>query len=141
MVRAGVMADANRIGRYEVLKHLASGGMGSVYLARTSGPGGFERHVVLKMLDAVSGDDDEALAMFLDEARVVGRMHHQHIAPAHELDRDDEGRYFLVMDYVHGQTAKSVWEASLDLGTPLPIGFTLTVVCAAASALHYAHTL
>ncbi len=114
--------------------------MGSVYLARASGPAGFERHVVIKMLEAWRDDDDQ-LAMFLDEARVIGRMHHQHIAPAHELDQDEEGRYFLVMDYVHGQTAKSAWEASLDIGAPLPIGFTLTVVCAAASALNYAHTL
>ena len=40
-----------RIGRYEVLDHLASGGMGHVYLARATGPGGFERLAVIKTLD------------------------------------------------------------------------------------------
>jgi eukaryotic-like serine/threonine-protein kinase len=132
------MSGTHRLGRYEVVEHLASGGMGSVYLARATGPAGFERHVVVKMLD--TPDNDDALAMFFDEARVLGRMHHQHIALAYELDQDD-GRYFLVMDYIHGQTVKAVWDRTLELGLVLPLNFTLTVVVAAASALHYAHTL
>jgi serine/threonine protein kinase len=135
------MADANRIGRYEVLEHLAAGGMGSVYLAKAIGLAGFERHVVLKRLDRIRDDDDEALAMFLDEARVVARIHHQHIAAAHQLDCDDDGHYFLVLDYVHGQSAKAVWMRTRELGLPLPTGFTITAVAAAASALHYAHGL
>jgi len=80
------------------------------------------------------------VAMFLDEARVVGSLHHQHIAPVFELGRDDvDGRYFLVMEYVHGQTAQAVWERTLDLGAALPTDFALTVASAAASALYYAH--
>jgi serine/threonine protein kinase len=132
--------EAQRVGRYEVLEHLASGGMGEVYLARSSGLAGFERHVVLKMLN-VDDDNEQFVSMFLDEARVVGRMHHQHIAPAYDLDRDAEGRYFLVMDYVHGQTAKAVWRRSCETKAPLPLDFTVTVIAAAAAALHYAHTL
>jgi serine/threonine-protein kinase len=112
--------------------------MGSVYLARTSGPGGFERYVVLKMLDAIR--DEDALAMFLDEARIIGRMHHQHIAPAFELGQED-GHYFLIMEYVHGQTAMTVWARAIELGMTLPLSFTLTVISAAASALHYAHNV
>src|SRR5437763_16750282 len=73
------------MGRYEVVSHLASGGQGRVCLARATGPGGFERHVVLKMLEVEPREDDPSVAMFLDEARVIGRMHHQHIAPAYEL--------------------------------------------------------
>jgi len=135
------MPEAHRIGRYEVIKHLASGGMGKVYLARSFGLAGFERHVVVKMLDLPAAEDDPFVAMFLDEARVVGRMHHQHVAPAYELDCDEDGRYFLVMDYVHGQTAKAAWQRARELRIPLPLDFTVTVVAAAASALHYAHTL
>jgi eukaryotic-like serine/threonine-protein kinase len=135
------MSGLHRLGRYEVLEHLASGGMGSVYLARSTGPAGFERHVVVKLLDTPGDADDACVAMFLDEARVLGCMHHQHIALAHELDRDEDGRYFLVMDYIHGQTVKVVWQRATELGLVLPLSFTLTVVIAAASALHYAHTL
>jgi serine/threonine-protein kinase len=129
----------DRIGRYEVLSHLASGGMGSVYLARGSGPAGFERHVALKLLE--TRDDDEAIAMFLDEARLIGRMHHQHIASAYELGCGDDGHHFLVTDYIHGQTAKAVWQRTLRRGLMLPLNFTLTVALAAASALRYVHGL
>src|SRR5262249_49105199 len=52
-----------RIGRYDVIAHLATGGMGQVYLARSSGPGGFVRHVVLKTLDLPGTDEEEAAAM------------------------------------------------------------------------------
>src|SRR3954451_22517473 len=131
-----------RIGRYEVLSHLASGGMGQVYLARATGLGGFERQVVVKTLDLSITDDDEAfVTMFLDEARLVGALHHQYIAPVYEVGCDDEGRYYLVMDYVHGETAEAVFRASTDGSLPLPLGFALTVVSCVASALDYAHNL
>src|SRR4051812_40689730 len=110
------MLGLDRIGRYEVLKHLASGGMGKVYLARATGLAGFERHVVVKTLEAETFDDDCFVTMFLDEARLVGMMHHQHIAPVFEVGQDIEGRYFLVMDYIHGQNAQAVWDRTLKVG-------------------------
>jgi serine/threonine-protein kinase len=131
---------SERIGRYELVSHLASGGMGQVYLARASGMGGFVRHVVLKTLDLAGTDEDDAIAMFLDEARLLGLLHHQHIAPVYEVGKDDQGQLFLVMDYIHGHTAHDVWLRTLELGAALPIDFSLTVAAAAASGLHYAHT-
>jgi serine/threonine-protein kinase len=79
--------------------------------------------------------------MFLDEARLVGALHHQNIAPIFEVDQDSEGRYFLVMDYVHGETAEAVWRRAGETGTELPLAFAITVVSAIASALDYAHSL
>src|SRR5690348_5723808 len=102
-----------RIGRYEVLSHLASGGMGQVYLARATGLGGFERHVVVKTLE-VDDDEQQFVTMFLDEARLVGTLHHQNIAPIFEVDRDEDGRYFIVMDYIHGETAEAVYRKAAD---------------------------
>ncbi|HWU86517.1 MAG TPA: serine/threonine-protein kinase, partial [Kofleriaceae bacterium] len=134
------MPETERIGRYELIAHLAAGGMGQVYLARSSGPGGFVRHVVLKTLDLPGTDEDEAVAMFLDEARLLGLLHHQHISPVYEVGKDDEGQLFLVMDYIHGRTAHHVWTQTNELGAALPIDFSLTVAAAAASGLHYAHT-
>jgi serine/threonine protein kinase len=116
--------------------------MGQVYLARTTGLGGFERQVVVKTLDLSSTDDDDAfVTMFLDEARLLGQLHHQYIAPIYEVGCDPDGRYFLVMDYVHGETAETVWKRCEKRGQPLTLPFTLTVVSAIASALDYAHAL
>src|SRR5262245_23269057 len=108
--------------------------MGHVYLARSTGLGGFERQVVVKTLDLSITDDDESfVSMFLDEARLVGALHHQYIAPVYEVGCDDEGRYFLVMDYVHGETSEAVFRACADRDWPLPLAFSLTVVSCVAS--------
>ncbi|HUS29360.1 MAG TPA: protein kinase [Kofleriaceae bacterium] len=136
------MFGVQRIGRYEVLSHLASGGMGQVYLARATGLGGFERQVVVKTLDlSITDDDDSFVTMFLDEARLVGALHHQYIAPVYEVGCDEEGRYFLVMDYVHGETAEAVFRDANERKHAIPLSFALTVVSCVASALDYAHSL
>ena len=140
--RVGLVLGVQRIGRYEVLNHLASGGMGQVYLARATGLGGFERQVVVKTLDLSITDDDESfVTMFLDEARLVGALHHQYIAPVYEVGCDDEGRYYLVMDYVHGETTEAVFRANAERSVPIPLPFALTVVSCVANALDYAHNL
>jgi serine/threonine protein kinase len=132
----------HRIGRYEVLDHLASGGMGQVYLARATGLGGFERRVVVKTLEPHTTDDEDAfVTMFLDEARLLGQLHHQYIAPIYEVGCDPDGRYYLVMDYIHGETAEQVWKRRSDRGGLLALPFTLTVGSALATALDYAHAL
>ncbi len=137
------MFGIQKIGRYEVLNHLASGGMGQVFLARTTGLGGFERQVVVKTLDlSASNDEDDAfVTMFLDEARLVGALHHQYIAPVYEVGCDEEGRYYIVMDFVHGETAEAAFRVSGERSVRPPLSFSLTVVSCVASALDYAHTL
>ena len=129
---------AERLGKYQLVKHLASGGMASVYLARISGPGGFERHVVLKTLRTEGLVDPTLVPMFLDEARLVAMLHHQHISQVYEVGSVD-GTYFLAMEYVHGETVRDVLERAVDRGRMLPLEFGLTVVCAAAAGLHHAH--
>jgi eukaryotic-like serine/threonine-protein kinase len=127
-----------RIGPYEILDQLAVGGMGAIYLARTTGLGGFERHVVLKTLELVDEDHD-AEAMFLDEARVLGGLNHHRIAAVHSVERAGE-QLFMVLEYVHGRDAFAVWQRTAELGAALPLDFALTVTAAAAAGLHHAHT-
>ena len=115
--------------------------MGRVYLGRATGIGRFERKVVIKTLEVpTTAESDPAIAMFLDEARVLGLLHHQHIAGVYEVGKDDEGRYYMVLDYLEGFSAHDVWERAVEFGAALPLDFTLTVVSAVANGLHYAHT-
>jgi serine/threonine protein kinase len=66
---------------------------------------------------------------------------HQYIAPIYEVGRDEDGRYYLVMDYIHGETAEAVYKRRSERGGLLPVPFSLTVVSAVALALDYAHAL
>src|SRR3954470_12557883 len=115
--------------------------MGRIYLGRATGIGGFDRKVVIKTLEVpLSADSDPAVTMFLDEARLLGLLHHQHIASVFEVGCDDEGRHYMVLDYFEGVNAHDVWERAVQFGAALPLDFTLTVVSAAANGLHYTHT-
>lgn len=133
------MVGVRQIGRYEVVRHLASGGMGQVYLARATGLGGFVRQVVIKTLELGTEDDEALAAMFLDEARLHASLHHHAIAPVFEVGCDED-RYFLVMEYVHGETAEAVFRAVDERGLKAPLGLALAVGTAIASALAHAHT-
>jgi serine/threonine-protein kinase len=114
--------------------------MGRIFLGRTTGIGGFERTVVIKTLEVpLTAESDPVIAMFLDEARLLGLLHHQHIASVFEVGRDDD-RHYMVLDYVEGHSAHDVWERALAYGAALPLDFSLTVVSAAANGLHYTHT-
>jgi eukaryotic-like serine/threonine-protein kinase len=80
MTGEGFSAQRRRLGTYELVRPLANGGMANIYLARKVGPGDFERHVALKVLNATRAEDAEACTMFIDEARVVAMLNHQNIA-------------------------------------------------------------
>src|SRR5687767_7763611 len=96
-----------QLGRYTVLRHLASGGMADVLLARADGIEGFERHVVIKRILPQFAGDERFIHMFLDEARVAATLHHQNIVHVHDIGEAD-GEYFLAMEYVHGEDARKV---------------------------------
>jgi serine/threonine protein kinase len=136
MVVAG--ADAKQLGRYEVLKHLASGGMAQVLLARATGIEGFERYVVIKRIHRERTNDVTAVKMFLDEARLAASLHHHNIVQVHDIGQE-HGEYFFAMEYVHGEDLRTLLTKLNKRREYLPFEHLMTIVTAAAAALHYAH--
>ena len=63
-----------KVGRYEIITHLATGGMAQIYLARQTGLGSFERHVVLKTITRERASDQRFVTMFLDEAKLAATL-------------------------------------------------------------------
>jgi serine/threonine protein kinase len=132
------LALPSRLGSYELIRSIAQGGMADIYLARRVGPGRFERHVAVKVLNRMRAGDAEACAMFLDEARLVALLNHHNIAAVHEVDVVD-GKHYLAMEYVHGADLREVLTASQAAGPLLPYETSLSIVCAAAAGLDHAH--
>ena len=128
----------SRLGRYVVLKHLASGGMADVLLGRTEGIEGFERHVVLKRIKPEHAKDQRFIRMFLDEARVAANLHHQHVVQVHDIG-EAEGDYFIAMEYLHGEDVRTILSTASKMRQHVPLGCAMAVVSAAAAGLHYAH--
>lgn len=124
--------------RYRKIKPLAAGGMGEVYLAEDSA---LEREVALKTVELTSPQQNDA---FLHEARVLGALEHPHIVPVHDLGEDDQGRPFLTMQYIRGDTLAQVIErlARGDAETHRHFSFSrrLRLVQQICEALSYAHS-
>src|SRR5271170_5432375 len=98
-----VEGEPKRLDRFELVAELASGGMATVFLARLSGVGGFQRFVAIKRLHPHLARDEDFIEMFLDEARLAARIHHPNVVPILEIGTSDEG-YYLVMEYIEGDT-------------------------------------
>lgn len=124
-------------GKYLLLRKIASGGMGQVFLALERGAG-FERLVVIKLILPHLAEDEEFLSMFLDEARLVARLAHPNLITILDLTEID-GRHCLAMEYVQGDDVRRLEKFARTEGKPLPEGLALRIVAEAAAGLHYAH--
>ncbi|HEX8438098.1 serine/threonine-protein kinase [Archangium sp.] len=124
-------------GKYQLLRKIASGGMGQVFLALEQGSG-IERLVVLKLILPHLSEDEEFLAMFLEEARLVARLGHPNLITILELTEID-GRHCLAMEYVQGDDVRRMDKFARTQGKPLPVGLALRIIAEAAAGLDYAH--
>ncbi len=128
-----------KIGKYEILTQLTSGGMAELFLGYTAGPGGFRKYVVVKRILPDAKDNEQFVKMFLDEARITAAFNHPNIGQVFDLGEDGEGLY-LAMEFIAGQNLNQVTGACAKKRAVLPIGLSASVVHDLALALHYAHT-
>ncbi len=126
-----------QFGRYELLRKLAAGGMGQVFLARKKGVG-FEKLVVLKRILPHLVEDEEFFTMFLDEARLTARLNHPNVAQIFDVEAE-AGQHLVVMEYVQGEDVRRVEKKARLAGQKLPVGVILRVIADAAAGLDYAH--
>jgi serine/threonine protein kinase len=127
-----------RLGRYELLRKLATGGMAEIYLARSSGMEGFEKYVVVKKILPQYAEDPRFVRMFLDEARLAAKLQHQNIGQVYDIGQDD-GAYFFSMEYLRGPDVRAILRAAGARGTRVPIEHGVAIASGVAAALHYAH--
>ncbi len=125
-------------GRYQLLKKLATGGMGQVFLARQLGLVGFEKLVVVKRILPHLSEDQDFINMFFDEARIAALLNHPNIAQIYDLG-EVEGIFYIAMEYVHGDSLRAVNHQANALQGGMPLPLKLRVVADAAGALDAAH--
>lgn len=107
-----------RVGRFEILSLLGSGGMSRVYLSRLDGFRGFEKLLALKILRRSLSANPQFVEMFLHEARVVAHLQHPNVVQVLELGQW-QGRYFMAMEYLQGVPLGKVFEKVEDGERPL----------------------
>jgi serine/threonine-protein kinase len=129
-----------KIGRYEIVGDIATGGMAEILLARLSGPSGFERAVVIKRIRQ-DLDREELARYFLDEARVVARLRHANVVYVEDLGTDEDGAPYIVMEYVEGESVASLARRLVSRGERMSQGCAAFIVAQACAGLHAAHEL
>src|SRR5579859_5578064 len=129
-----------RIGRYDVVGLLAIGGMAEVFLGRIQGPNGFQRPVVIKRILPHLSRQKPFVDMFVDEARIVARLHHPNIVQVFEHGCCD-GELFLAMEYLEGESLAGVLRRAKVRGTRIAYEVAAHIVAGACAGLHAAHEL
>ena len=135
---AGAASAGAASNQYQILGHLATGGMAELFLARAVGIAGFERYVVLKRIMAEHSRNHRFVTMFLDEARLAAQLHHPNIAQVYDIGRVSDA-YFFTLEYVHGENCRDVLQRVAALKRKIPVEQTLTIIAGAVAGLHYAH--
>src|SRR5262245_48763942 len=112
--------------------------MAELFLARSVGPEGFEKLVVLKKILPRYAENPRFVQLFLDEAKLAASLDHPHIAHVYDMGKVD-GHYFFTMEYVHGQDVRTTMRRMARADTPFPIDHAVQIAHNVAAALHYAH--
>jgi serine/threonine-protein kinase len=127
-----IVLGATLVGKYRIDEKLGEGGMGVVY-------GGthleLKTRVAIKFLLADAARDPRAKARFLREARLAASIEGEHSTRIHDVTTDEQGRPFLVMEYLAGETA----DARLRREERLPLTDAVSIVLQLLDALAEAH--
>ena len=126
-----------RFGRYLLLERVGAGGMAEVFLARSHGIEGFEKHLVVKRIRPGMADSPHLVGLFVQEARITAGLDHPNVVQIYELGRAN-GCPYIAMEYIRGRTLSQIRKA---LGGPMDVSVAVHLTCAVLRGLAYAHSL
>jgi serine/threonine protein kinase len=130
-------------GRFTLLRRLAYGGMGEIFLARQGGAGSLApvaKLVVIKRILSHMKRDEKHRKMFLDEARLQALLANPHIVGIHDMG-EENGHVYLAMEHVHGPSWRALIDRCRRLREHIPLAHVAQMVIQAARGLSYAHNL
>ena len=136
---ASLATDDTILGKYKIVRRLSQGGMAEVFLAKQVGIGGFEKPVALKRIQRQLLETRHlAVDMFLNEAKIAGRLMHPNIVQVHDVG-EVGGALYLAMEYVRGKDLREIIKSLRSTNSAVPLPISLFVVREVAQALHHAY--
>jgi serine/threonine protein kinase len=126
------------LGRYALFDEIARGGMATVHLGRLRGAIGFSKTVAIKRMHEQVARDRHFVTMFLDEARLAGRIQHPNVVTVFDVIAD-KGEAYLVMEYVDGAPLSNLLKAADSRGEAIDPKIAVHVIRDALYGLHAAH--
>ncbi len=135
---SGALSDGfpQLFGKYVLVRPMARGGMGELFLA-ASGDRGFEKPCVVKKV-LHNLDDAGVHRRFLDEAKVVVRLNHANLVQVFDAGRVND-EYYLAMELVEGKDLRAVWNRCAQLHRRIPVDVAIFVIREVLRGLDYVH--
>ncbi len=132
------MQEISFLTNYQILRKIASGGMGSVYLAEQLGADGFRKIVAIKTIKREYLKNKENVDLFVGEAKLVADLIHENVLQVYQLGQT-KGVYYIVMEYAHGKNVADLIRAHKELHKVTNVDIGAFIVSRVCRALHYAH--
>ncbi len=127
------------LGRLVLLKQLARGGMGDVFLAASGAIDGAERPCVVKTIRRDHADDESFLARFLDEARIQSQLQHSGVVQVLEAATDEFGKPYVVVDFVEGRNLSELRLRAAQLNLRIGWEDAVAIAIGMGEGLTYIH--
>lgn len=131
-------SELEYITKFKIIEKIATGGMGSIYLAEQWGAHGFRKNVVIKTIRASLLTDEDTLQMFIGEAKLVANLVHENIVQVYQFE-ESAGTYYLIMEYAAGPNLEIFLERHKFMKKMVPVDMILLIISNIARGLEYAH--
>lgn len=126
------------IGKFRLMRRVASGGMATVYEAEQVGDRGFTKRVALKVIHEKYARRPEWLQLFIDEAKLSANLVHGNIVQIYQFE-EVSGEFYMAMEYIRGVTLRVLIDHHRALREPLPPPLAAYIASRVCRALDYAH--
>jgi eukaryotic-like serine/threonine-protein kinase len=128
-----------QLGKYQLLKTIAKGGMAEIHIAKRAIGERAERLIVIKKLRSDLKSNRGFVHLFLNEARIAARLMHSNVVQMYDLGYAD-GDYFIAMEYIHGEDLYQIAKIFRKEKKKFPLHHALSIIIQTCMGLHYAHT-
>ncbi len=129
-----------RLGKYQLTRRIAVGGMGEIFYAKAGGIEGFEREVAIKKMLPHLAADRAFIDMMVKEAKLTVLLNHPNIVQVYDLAREGSD-YYIAMEFVPGTNVGHLLEVCYNSGTRLPVDVAVFITMQVLKGLGYAHDL
>jgi serine/threonine protein kinase len=126
-------------GQYRLEERIAVGGMAEVWRASMVGLEGFRKTVAIKKILPHLAENQEFVAMFVDEAKLAAQLSHENLVDIYDPGKID-GEFFIAMEYVEGRDLRSILNRLRQRRETMPLGLAFFIAARIAAGLDYAHT-
>lgn len=132
------MPEKAQTGQYYLLERISQGGMAEIYKGLAYDLAGIKKTVCIKKIMPHIAASREFIDMLIDEAKIAVNLNHGNIAQIYDLGKAGED-YFIVMEYVEGQTLSKIFKKAVRTGQKIPVSLICHIIAEVANGLNYMH--